>query len=106
MEDEKNAFKKEQELAAKLARLKELEAKEEAAKQQSLQQLPNNNFSFPPQYSGFLYSQSNAVGRNNLGYNYSQQIDPRLMTLQYSNYVQQNNPYTIPPPRIIMKPIF
>ena len=56
LEEERNAFKKEQEVAAKLARLKELEAKEEEAKQQSLQQLPNNNFSFPSQYSGFLYS--------------------------------------------------
>ena len=65
-------------MAAKLARLKKLEAKEEAAKQQSLQQLPTNNFSFPSQYSGFLYSQPNAVGRSNLSYNYSQQFDPRL----------------------------
>ena len=81
-------------MAAKLVRLKELEAKEEAAKQQSLQQLPTNNFSFPSQYSGFLYSQPKAVERSNLNYNYSQQFDPRLMALQYSNYAQQNNPYT------------
>ena len=36
LEGEKIAFKKEQEVPAKLARLKELEAKEEATKQQSL----------------------------------------------------------------------
>ena len=37
LEDEKIAFENEQEVVAKLARLKELEAKEETTKQQSLQ---------------------------------------------------------------------